>query len=716
MTTTAVRPGGEAAPASTPARERSGSALRTEIQALRAIAVLGVIIFHLWPNRMTGGYIGVDVFFVISGYLITSHLFREVEARGRIKVSQFYARRIRRLLPAAMLVLASTALAVVAFVPAQRIPAFLYEVAASALYVENWVLAANSVDYFAADGPESPVQHYWSLSVEEQFYLVWPLLVILLALLAAARNWSPRASIFVGLTGVFAASLAFSAFATAASPQAAYFSTLTHAWEFAAGGMLALASPWIARTAWDRMPGARAGALWAGIVIVIGTMFVFDAHTAVPGLIALVPVAGTIAVIAAGTSPVPWSPSRLLSIRPVQFVGDTSYAAYLWHWPIIVLLPYVLTRPLSTLDKILILLATFGLAWLTRALIERPVINGGFWRRRRISYGFAVLSAAIVLALCVVPSVAIANESAATQQRVTASLGQTESCVGAEAMTHLADCAYGLELDPDLAVSAVDYETLASDVVTSAGGEADCSDGAYESRICTYSPPHDSGGPTVVLVGDSHAEHLLPALAHQATIRDWNVRVVTKRSCPFVEADWRATGGAAYKQNDADCVAWRADIVDQVASDDQIDLVLTTTYAHRVGMNADAAAQAEFSDALARTWTALDDAGKPVVVVADTPVAKGNRMSECLADAPSPLECSLSRAEALPPDPLAASVAEASGGTTLLDLTGAFCDAERCFAAIGGMPVYQDSHHLTPAFSLSLSSRFTAAIEAAIAR
>ncbi|MDQ5808759.1 MAG: acyltransferase, partial [Actinomycetota bacterium] len=207
--------------------------MRSEIQALRGIAVLLVVVFHLWPSALPGGFVGVDVFFVISGFLITGQLVREVDRTGRVSLAGFWARRARRILPAALVVLAACALLTKAAVPETQWDQFFGEIVASAAYVENWHLAEAAVDYQAADDAPSPVRHFWSLSVEEQFYLVWPLLIV--AALLAGRRWIPWT-----LGAVTAASFAWSLHETAADPAAAYFVTPTRAWEFGVGGLLAL--------------------------------------------------------------------------------------------------------------------------------------------------------------------------------------------------------------------------------------------------------------------------------------------------------------------------------------------------------------------------------------------------------------------------------------------------------------------------------------------
>src|SRR3954451_2902571 len=322
--------------------------VRPEIQGLRAVAVAAVVVCHFWPSALPGGFVGVDVFFVISGFLITSHLLREVARTGRVSLAAFWARRARRILPAALLVLALCALATLAFVPEVHRQQFFAEIRASTFYVQNWKLAHSAVDYFAAgDGP-SPVQHFWSLSAEEQFYLVWPVLILAAAALG-------RRAIFATLAVLTAASLAYSVYKTAADPAAAYFVTPTRAWEFGAGGLLAFA------------PAGRARPLacLAGLAAIAVASATFSAATAFPGVAAALPVRGGCAVI--------WARAPLgpLAARPVQFAGDVSYGVYLWHWPLLVLAPYALEVPRGGL-----LVLTLALAAATKRWVEDPVRRG----------------------------------------------------------------------------------------------------------------------------------------------------------------------------------------------------------------------------------------------------------------------------------------------------------------------------------------------------
>jgi len=247
---------------------------RRDIQGLRALAVVLVVVFHLWPGRLTGGFVGVDIFFVISGFLITAHLFREIEQTGSVSLAGFWARRIRRLLPAGFVVLAASAVASAIWIPRSLLEQTMVEIGAAATYSLNWVLAANSVDYLAADNDASIVQHYWSLAVEEQFYLIWPLLIIAAAALAvrASRRRtavpSTRVVVIVALGAVFALSFVYSVFATSESPQSAFFVTTTRAWEFAVGGLLVFAPALRSTLSPTVVAGAGIALGWVGVVLI----------------------------------------------------------------------------------------------------------------------------------------------------------------------------------------------------------------------------------------------------------------------------------------------------------------------------------------------------------------------------------------------------------------------------------------------------------------
>ena len=323
-----------------------------DIQGLRAIAVSMVVIYHLRPSLLPGGFAGVDVFFVISGYLITGHLWRGYRKTGSVSLLDFWGRRARRLVPAAALVLLVTWLVARVAEPVTELPDIAVQIRASALYFQNWQLASEAVNYLQSEGPATPVQHFWSLSVEEQFYLVWPLLFGAAALVAIVvararggrgghhrprRQPSPAAARRAGLvtvavltTALVGCSLAYSVYDTRTNPAAAYFVTTTRMWELGVGGLLAMVPD-----TYGRRIGRQGWLGWAGLAAVMVAAFTLSGTSPFPGWIALLPVLGAAAMIAGGSADGRLGPAPLTSARPLVFLGGISYSLYLWHWPII---------------------------------------------------------------------------------------------------------------------------------------------------------------------------------------------------------------------------------------------------------------------------------------------------------------------------------------------------------------------------------------------
>jgi len=372
--------------------KRGPVGFRPDVQALRALAVSVTVVNHLWPNSpLTGGYVGVDVFFVISGFLISSQLIREIDGTGHLRLAQFYARRVRRLLPAAFLVLLFVAIAAYVFVPRTHWPAYGREVSASALYWQNWLVATKPADptLFTA------LQHYWSLSVEEQFYLCWPLLLLLLFKI------SPKFR-FTGIAVVGLASLAYSVYLTGANQYMAYLITPVRVWELALGAVVAMAGTKL------ELPRIAANlASLAGLAAIVFAVLVFNDYSEFPGALALVPAVGAALVIVGGTNPNRQWHSPVTSSAPVQLVGDLSYSLYLWHWPLIVLTPYafpaaVAGGKLSTPTSLAIVAASLVLAYLSKRFVEDPI---RFWPPlvRNLRLTFAGMVAGIVV-VCAVAS------------------------------------------------------------------------------------------------------------------------------------------------------------------------------------------------------------------------------------------------------------------------------------------------------------------------
>jgi peptidoglycan/LPS O-acetylase OafA/YrhL len=667
-----------------------------EVQALRALAVLLVVVYHLWPNRLTGGYVGVDVFFVISGFLITSHLRREVERTGTLSLRSFYARRARRLLPAALLVLLATALASGLLLPVSRWAATAGDVLASTFYVQNWALAGRAVDYSASQDAASVVQHYWSLSVEEQFYAVWPLLVLVLVWLAG-RTRSRRSLLLPGITVVTAASLAWSVYWTATEPAAAYFQTPTRVWELGVGAILALT-----------LTGGRfsaflnAGAVvplvlrWAGFAAIAVAAVLLTSGSPFPGYLALLPVLGTAAVIAAGDTGPRDPSSRLVAFGPTQFVGDVSYAVYLWHWPLIVLAPFALAAPLTTVDKIAVLAASLVLAWGTRQLVEQPALR---WDRLRRPL---VVGVATVAAMALVSGVAgwqfhrVAVAEATARDALAAA--QDDPCFGAGSLAPGATgCGDAYGPPASLTLTEDDQPWFADPACRQTeGGQSDTD---LDVTTCRFSdePPTRR----VAVVGDSHVEHWRGGLHQVARQQNWELVEILRGACPVTEARV-----ATFRGSDTDtdgCSRWGGQVTDWLTSHD-LDAVVTSSFTTAFTFEGADSLEAGV-EGFRAIWSTWLDAGLDVYVLRDVPTTGRPHVPECLQAHPDdPLACSRPRSEAVVPD-AATLAAERTPAPRLhlVDLTDYFCDEATCYTAIGGAVVYFDSDHITAQYSRSLA-------------
>ena len=660
--------------------------MRPEIQALRAIAVLAVLIFHLWPTRLPGGFVGVDVFFVVSGYLITAHLLREHVRTGRIALGRFWARRARRLLPASALVLLSTVAAIFLFVPPGRWNQFGFELIASALYVENWMLAWQSVDYMALSNVKSPTQHFWTLGVEEQFYLVWPVLLLAILALAAQRR-AIRHGVLLGLGVVVAASLTHSVLFTAAEPGLAYFFTTTRIWEFGFGALLAtVGTSAILR----RLPAHLTAPLsWVGIGMIVVAMLTFGPTTPFPSYTALLPVVGTCLVIVTEASARRGSPTRLMRLRAVQLVGDVSYGVYLWHWPLIVLIPFAIGAELSTPMKFGIIVVSIALGWLSKVLVEDPLRTSALVTSSRPRWTFvAVLAGMTVL---VTLSLSLARWAPTPAPSPEAAVAP---CSGADAMLS-AECD-----DPSSYPAQADLSSFAADLPPEDIRACEVSAQAAEVIRC------DSGtddSPRVALLGDSHATRWTESFRVASEDAGWTLTTFLISGCPAFADDLIGTAWG-YPETADNCRRLSVEAIDDIVDDPTIRAVVLTNRT-RLYLPPPGAPSGLTEQSAARTIERLQAAGKTVIVMKDPPEMSavppqgGESAADCLTRVTSPSECSLARDRALFDDPVAAAARATGAG--LIDLDDLFCDAERCHSLIGGLVVYTDDNHVTRSFAAS---------------
>ncbi|MFU8946970.1 acyltransferase family protein [Mycetocola zhadangensis] len=605
------------------------AAHRRDIQGLRAVAVVLVVVFHLWPDRLPGGYMGVDVFFVLSGFLITSHLLREVERTGTVSLPSFWARRARRLLPAALTVLVVTVCAIWLVAPAGTIGRFLVEVMASAGYVENLVLASSAVDYLAAEAAPSPVQHFWSLSAEEQFYLVWPVLILVAVAVPGRLRVSgsgSRCAIGAVLTVVVTSSLIWSEVFTVRDPAPAYFLATTRAWEFGAGGLLAVVMPGVAAHLGLGWPRTRAMTAWLGLAAIAGAAVAFGPNTPFPGWAALLPVLGTVAVLAAAEPDTRAAPTRLLALRPVQRLGDLSYGIYLWHWPLIVLVPLVLGRALTVGDALAAIVATVALAAATERWVEKPVQTGVLASRRPRATFVAVAAAMAVVIL--IPW----STQGAAQDRLVAEQGRVEDLVDDNA-----GCLGAAALDTDSCGTVQLASAVIPDPSLAEASPDRCIANirSPEMTVCSYGAAEGTGVRTLALVGDSHAEQWLPALAELATDRNWTVFVLAKSSCPFgpERRFEKNMSPEVLAEMNASCADWNRQVQSWFAEHPSVDTVLTATRARNAvwAEDGDPDWRATAIRQYRQAWAALPSTVTAVLVLRDTPRMRDDYLA-CLAE------------------------------------------------------------------------------------
>lgn len=685
-----------------------------EVQALRTVAVMLVVVYHVWPHRIASGFVGVDVFFVISGFLITSHLLREVDRTGRIDVTQFWARRIRRLLPASFIVLAACVIVLWTLYPAVFRAPGTQQISFASFYGLNWLLGANAVDYLHAGDTATLVQHFWSLSVEEQFYIVWPLL-LLAAILIAARLYRGRSrlnvnTLAVALTSaVVVFSLIYSVVTSHYKPAFAYFDTGTRAWELGLGALFAaVLARWPGQVERVRSAPilARSGlGLFAGTALIVGSALLIGPDQEFPGWIALFPTVGALMVIAVGMPSV--SIVRpLVGWRPVQYVGDISYELYLVHWPLLVTFGVLTgTRPGAVVGLLLIIAAVVLAAILHHGVKVLPRVWPALWKRRRVAFAFAAVGALLF-------SLAAAGASAWQQGRIDAAMGVRDrliqadgrapsaadplACVGAAAMLSGAECDDRLLLteDVDLAAAAADLDRQHWCLTWYDQDWLQCEGGDLSAR-----------NGTIALLGDSHAGAWYGSMNDYFATRGWKVITFTRFGCTGLEQpDSALSGGTdAGKMWDA-CVAWGNRARAEIVSRADIDAVVMANW-----QLSDATPPAPGLpphlnvDTVATSLRELGSTGKSLVYVEDAPNTAGQPVPECLAAANDTVApCATLRSERYIPDLMKDGIAASGIDVGYVPTVDAYCDDVTCYSVVGGVVVYTDDNHISDTWARSL--------------
>ena len=649
---------------------------RPDIQGLRAIAVLLVVLYHAGIPGLTGGFVGVDVFFVISGFLITRQLDREVEKSGRLHFGKFYARRIRRLLPIATVVVIATLLVGRAVLPFTQVISLMHDAIYASTYSINFHLASIGVQYQNATAAPSALQHFWSLAVEEQFYVIWPILIAFAALIGRRRARRPMTAILI--IGLCTVTLYLSATLSATNAPVAYFSLQTRAWELGVGALVALTSARLAR-----LPQGAARVLgWLGLATVIGSAFAYNQATIYPGLAALAPVLGTAAVIASGMHRNPRTvETALLDHAPMQYVGRASYALYLWHWPMLILLPLWAGHTLPLYERLEVVLLAFWFAVLSHFLEDAA--HRMSWKTSRwLASGVAM--SAVVVAVSLTISNTMPSLVGNGQVRYAAALTQANAAtVQAEIATSLSITALPRNLTPRLDAAAYDV----------AGQSCHANLLAVSSPKCVLGDPN--GTRTAVLIGDSKAHQWASALSTEAKKTHWRIVEMTKAACPIADLHvWNADLKRPYRECDAFRATVRADIAAMKPSliiASQSDTVAASAFTDTEWAQKSAAALVRLAGNYAR-----------VVYIGDTPTTATNTtlcLQQHVGDAK---QCAYKRQDAFGSFPLRylvvqRAVTQAKVG--YLAVMNFFCGPFYCPAVVGNMVVHRDWGHITNTYA-----------------
>lgn len=646
------------------ARDRKPTTWRADIDGLRTLAIALVVVYHVWFGRVSGG---VDVFLLVSAFLLTASFLRAADTVGWGHTGRFWVRRFARLLPAAAVTIGGVLAFTLVMRPASAWRETWEQSWASLFYVQNWQLASTSVDYYARrETFPSPLQHFWSLSVQGQVFVIWPLLI--LAAIALARRWAadPRLVLAVTFGVVFVASFTWSLIATATQQQVAYFDTGARLWEFALGSLAALAIPLL------RVPKPLAALLaWAGVIGLVTCGFVLDVGAAFPGVPALWPTLSAVCLLVAGVSVAKTLPTRFLSSVPMVRLGRIAYALYLVHWP--VLIAYMVLRDRTEVGLpggVVIIAVSLVLAWLLHRYVERPA---GTWARTGKRQATVIVGSVLVVA------VPLGGWQFADQVR--ASMASPELNPGAAVLL------------PFSAATAVDDAPIVP-----SGAQLDdewiglddkCS-GRYLPNAGALRESCDvrlagSESPVALIIGDSHAQQWLGAVSPITDEAGWNLVAVMRAGCGYGAPD-----------RDEDCLAWQEQAT-QYAIDLRPDVVVL------MGSRAEADSAGEYvPQDLPRRVEQLAAAGSQILLVRDNP-RFGYDMFACVERyGPQGDRCRVPRSEALAPE-YPAEPLTAAESVHAADLSDYLCPEDVCESVIGNVAVYLDDNHLTGSYARSLS-------------
>lgn len=693
---------------------------RTDIEGLRAVAVLLVLVFHAGVPGVRGGYVGVDVFFVLSGFLITSLMLNERAETGRVSLVGFYSRRIRRILPMSSTVAVLTLAASWLWLEPLRVRGLATDVLSSAGFASNFVFAHRGADYLQSSLPPSPLQHFWSLAVEEQFYVVWPALVVV-ACLGVTRERTGMLRTRVGLLSAVVSVWSFVVCMSLMERNQvwAFYRPHSRAFELAVGALVAT------------LPSAGTGLVrriesvlaWCGLAAVVAAALLFDDMTRFPGPWALVPVAGTALVLRGGDS-ANWAPDAVLRLAPFQWMGSRSYSAYLWHWPVLVIGAAAIGRDLTVAEGLVCVAMSIALSELSYRFVENPV------RRERslvgsrafaMGAGLLLVTAGAGLFVRVNPPSVGAGPAATAPSVVpvttTSVAGEPGQPVGAGTSVPAVPPSIINDRTVLPAVHDALYVTrVPSNLTPSLGGalndmpviyDNDCHAGfgATVPKDCVFGDP--ASATVIGLYGDSHAAQWFPALEKVAIKHKWKLITYTKRGCPPVDLEvYSKVLGKVYTE----CNPWRANVLEKMKADG-VKVVFVASFDRLL----DASTRIPFwqkpwREGLQGTVNTLRGSGITPVLVEDTPYP-GQDVPTCLSkNVTSVTACNVTVNSALRADMLQVRDDFETAGVPVLRTRQWFCAETLCPVVVGNLLVYRDDNHMTMSYSRLIAPLVDAAV------
>lgn len=655
-----------------------------EIQGLRALAVLAVVLYHAKLSFLPGGYAGVDVFYVISGFLITALLVRELVDTDTIRFREFYARRARRLLPVAVLVVAVTVLTTRLYLSPLRWREIGLDGIFASISAANFRFMISQSDYLNAGAAPSPLLHYWSLAVEEQFYFVWPALIFVAWRLGRARI------AFVLITVISIASFALSAAMTSLNQPFTFYLLPARAWELGAGALIAI----MASRLIVSKRALRSLLMFAGMGLIGYSLLVFDDSTLFPGVAALVPVLGTVLVLV-GSVTGDSILSPLLNSAPFQFVGKISYSLYLWHWPVLVIPPAIMGRDLGLVARLGVCGLAIVLSFVTYHLVEDPFLRDkrlAKTPRRGFVFGAGVSAFSVAVSALMIPAFNAATAAPSSSRLIAAaSNGTSTSSPGS----------------PEAANAQMELSLAKVIEVSKRGNTCQTDRLALESARCTFAD--ETSEHTIVLFGDSHAAQWFPALVKIASKRGYKLVTLTKAGCPAADLEvFRVNSSSIYTE----CTVWRNNTIERINNVEKPEiLILGSLSVFSGGLKGDDVAD-YWRNGYESTISQLSIPGRRVIVLNDTPFP-GKNVPECLStNLSSPSACDFSRKGSVSRwdrYPLINEIAAAHGAQTI-DPVQWLCPLDACSTVIDDVIVYRDHSHLSVDIARVLEPKLADAI------